>query len=45
MTTQIIGIKEFKDNITTLQEIQEAREQVKKGEVYQEDEVYKKLGL
>jgi len=82
MTTKIIGIKEFRKNITNIwkdikrknvrfivmhhstpvlevnpihedrlvleklaNEIQEAREQMKKGEVYSEAEVYKELGL
>lgn len=82
MTTKIIGIKEFRNNITSIwkdmkkggvrfivmhhstpilevnpikedrlvlkklaSEIQEARQQVKKGEVYSEAEVYKELGL
>ena len=82
MTTQIIGIKEFRNNITSLwrkarqqktryivmhhstpifdvqplagerlvlsnfaKEITEAREQVKKGMVYSEEDVYKQLGI
>lgn len=82
MTTQIIGIKEFRDNITKLwktaknkkvryivmhhstpvlevnpihnnrlvlenftTEIQEARNQVKSGDVYSQEEVFKMLDL
>ncbi len=82
MTTKIIGIKKFRQNITNIWkearnkkiryivmyhsmpilevnpidedeailenlalDIEEAREQIKKGEVYSENEVYRKLGL
>ena len=82
MTTKVIGIKEFRNNITSVwkdirkggvrliimhhstpifevtpikedrltlekftNEIKEAREQIKKGEVYSETQVYKELGL
>lgn len=82
MTTKIIGIKKFRENITNIwkgakkkkiryivmyhsepilevnpinekelilenlaKDIAEAREQVKKGEVYTEEEVLKELGL
>lgn len=82
MTTKIIGIKDFRQNITSIwkeareknisyivmhhavpifkidpideeemileslvKDVEEARDQVKKGEVYSESEVYKKLGI
>jgi hypothetical protein len=82
MTTKIIGIKDFRNNIThiwkdsqkkqiryivmhhskpilevtpideeemilenLIEEIEKARKQVKKGELYSETEVYKKLGI
>ncbi|EKD93974.1 MAG: hypothetical protein ACD_28C00011G0005 [uncultured bacterium] len=82
MITKMIGIKKFRENITTIwkearkkkiryivlyhdtpifevnpideeditfenlaSEIHEAREQVKRGEVYTQDEIYKALGL
>lgn len=82
MTTKIIGIKDFRQNITSIwkeareknisyivmhhtvpifkvdpideeemileslvKDVGEAREQVKKGKVYSEAEVYKKLGI
>ena len=82
MTTKLIGIKQFRQNVTNLwkeartkkiryivlfhskpvfevnpiseedilmerlaADVAEAREQVKRGEVYTEEEAYKKLGL
>lgn len=82
MTTKIIGIKDFRQNITSIwreareknisyivmyhtlpifevnpineeemildnlvNDVKEAREQVQKGDVYSEAEVYKKLGI
>lgn len=82
MPTKIIGIKDFRQNITSIwreareknisyivmyhalpifevnpideeemildnlvKDVEEAREQVRKGEVYSETEVYKKLGI
>jgi hypothetical protein len=82
MTTKIIGIKDFRKNITSIwkeareknisyivmhhtvpifkvdpideeemilenlvKDVEEAREQVKKGQTYGESEVYKKLGI
>lgn len=82
MTTKLIGIKDFRNNITNIwkeskekniryivmyhsspilevnpinedklilenlmKDVEEARKQVEMGEIYTEDEVYKKLGI